>query len=68
MVHKYPISIQKNKPKVVLIKVRQYANDFHKSGYIIIIIIIKIFKHPRVTLFYTLPSKITKKKKKKILD
>jgi len=66
MIHKYPISIQKNKPKV-LIKVRQYANDFHKSGYIIIIIIIiKFFKHPRVTLFYTLPSKITKKKK--ILD
>jgi len=67
MVHKYPISIQKNKPKV-LIKVRQYANVFHKSGYIIIIIIIIInffFKHPRVTLFYTLPSKI---KKKKILD
>jgi hypothetical protein len=66
MVHKYPISIQKNKPKVLIKLVRQYANDFHKSGYIIIIIIIiNFFKHPRVTLFYTLPSKITKKK---ILD
>jgi len=61
MVHKYPISIQKNKPKVLIKLVRQYANDFHKSGYIIIIII-NFFKHPRVTLFYTLPSKITKKK------